>query len=77
MFDELYKKAYEELSTDIRRLVRNLLLDNAWKNRSFRDGLIEACQAFLQLASESSGELSNALNHEAEKEAAYYSHEKH
>ena len=72
MFDYLYREAYEKLSSDIRRLVSKLMLDNGKKSRVYRDGLTEACEAFLQLASESSGELIIALDREAEKEADYY-----
>lgn len=72
MFDYLYKEAYEKLNNDTRRLVSKLMLDNGKKSRAYRDGLTEACEAFLQLASESSGELIIALDREAEKEAEYY-----
>lgn len=72
MFEEIYREAYEKLSNDIRLLVKSLLFDNAGRSRTYRDGLTEACEAFLKLASDSSGDLIVALDHEAEKEAAYY-----
>ena len=87
MFDGLYREAYEKLSNDIRHLVRTLMFDNEHKSRAYRDGLTEACEAFLRLASDSSGDLIIALDREAEKEAGYfldsephaddYSHEQH
>ena len=69
MFEAIYREAYEKLSNDIRHLVKKLSLDNAGKSRSYRDGLAEACEAFLRLASDSSGDLIIALDREAEKEA--------
>ena len=72
MFEDIYREAYEKLSHDIRRVVKKLLLDNAGKSRAYRDGLAEACEAFLHLASDSSGNLIIALDREAEKEATYY-----
>ena len=72
MHDFLYVEAYDKLTDDMRRLVKKLVSDNAGKPRSYRDGLTEACEAFLRLASDSSGDLILALDREAEKEAAYY-----
>ena len=72
MFDDLYKEAFEKLNNDIRHLVGKLMFDNEHKSRAYRDGLTEACEAFLKLASDSSGELMIALDHEAEKEANYF-----
>ena len=69
MFEEIYKEAYEKLNNDLRRLVAKLVFDNAGKSRAYRDGLTEACGAFLRLASDSSGDLIIALDREAEKEA--------
>lgn len=76
MFDDLYKEAYDALNADIRRLVKKLMSDTAVKSRSYRDGVAEACEAFLQLASDSSGALIIALDREVEKEAAYYEAER-
>ena len=75
MFEELYREAYAQLNGDMRRLVEKLAADNAGKSRAFRDGVAAACEAFLCLASDSQGDLIIALDREAEKEAAYYSHE--
>ena len=72
MFDELYREAYEKLNNDIHRVVKKLMFDNEKKSRAYRDGLTEACETFLRLASESSGDLIIALDHESEKEATYY-----
>ena len=72
MFEELYREAYAQLNGDMRRLVEKLAADNAGKSRAYRDGLTEACEAFLQLSSDSSGALIVALDREAEKEASYY-----
>lgn len=69
MFDKLYREAYEKLSNDIRHLVRTLMFDNEHKSHTYRDGLTEACEAFLRLASDSYGELMEALDREAEAEA--------
>ena len=75
MHDFLYVEAYDKLAADIRHLVKKLMSDNAVKSRAYRDGVAEACEAFLRLASDSSGELIIALDREAEKEAAYYESE--
>ena len=75
MFEAIYRDAYEKLSHDIRHLVKKLSLDNAGKSRAYRDGVAEACEAFLRLASDSSGDLIIALDREAEKEASYYESE--
>ena len=72
MFEDIFREAYEKLNNDIRHLVSELLFDNGKKSRSYRDGLTEACEAFLQLASDSSGELIIALDRESEKLAAYH-----
>ena len=75
MFDALYREAYEKLYSDIHRLFSKLMLDNGKKSHAYRDGLTEACEAFLRLASESSGELFIALDREAEKAAKYFESE--
>lgn len=72
MSDDIFREAYVKLNNDIRHLVRKLMFDNQKKSRAYRDGLTEACEAFLRLASDSSGDLILALDREAEKEAAYY-----
>ena len=72
MFDDIYREAYEKLNNDIRHLVSKLMFDNQKKSRAYRDGLTEACEAFLRLASDSSGDLILALDRDAEEEAAYY-----
>ena len=72
MFEEIYKEAVEKLNSDIRRMVSKLMLDNEKKSRAYRDGLAEACEAFLCLAGDSSADLIVALDREAEKESAYY-----
>ena len=72
MFEEIYKEAYEKLNNDIRILVGKLWLDKAGKSRAYLNGLTEACEAFLRLASDSSGDLIIALDRESEKVAAYY-----
>lgn len=72
MFEDIYREAHEKLLNDIRRLVAKLMFDNAGRTRAYRDGLAEACEAFLQLVSDSSGDLIVALDREAEKEAGYY-----
>ena len=69
MFEEIYREAFEKLNYDIRHLVGELVFDNEHKSRAYRDGLAEACEAFLRLASDSSGDLIIALDREAEKEA--------
>ena len=76
MFDEIYREAFENLNKDIRILVAKLFLDKTGKSRAYLNGLTEACEAFLRLASDSSGNLIIALDHEAEKEAAYYEAER-
>ena len=76
MSEEIYREAYEKLTNDIRLLVGKLWLDKAGKSRAYLDGLTEACDAFLRLASDSSGDLIIALDREAEKEAAYYEAER-
>lgn len=75
MFDYLYKEAFEKLNYDIRHLVSKLYFENERKPRAYRDGLTEACEAFLRLASDSSGDLITALDRESEKEASYYESE--
>lgn len=72
MHDFLYVEAYDKLNADIRRLVKKLMSDSEGKSRTYRDGLTEACEAFLGLASESSGVLIIALDRQAEKEAEYF-----
>lgn len=72
MHDFLYVEAYDKLNADIRQLVKKLMSDTAGKSRAYRDGVTEACEAFLRLASDSSGELIIALDSEAEKESEYF-----
>ena len=72
MFEEIYKLACEKLNYDIRHLVSKLYFENERKPRSYRDGLIAACEAFISLASDSSGDLIIALERESEKEADYF-----
>lgn len=72
MHDFLYVEAYDKLNADIRQLVKKLMSDTAGKSRAYRDGVAEACEAFLRLASDSSGDLIIALDRQAEKEAEYF-----
>ena len=72
MFEEIYREAFEKLNNDIRILVGKLWLDKSGKSRAYLNGLTEACEAFLRLASDSSGDLIIALDRESEKQSAYY-----
>ena len=72
MFDEIYKEAYETLSKEVKEFVIKLVLENARKPRSYFNGIIDSCAPILELIRASSKELNEALDREAEKEAAYY-----
>ena len=76
MFEDIYKDAFEKLNYNIRHLVSKLYFENGKKPRSYRDGLIAACEAFISLASDSYDELIMAFDRESEKEAAYYEAER-
>lgn len=72
MFEEIYKEAYEKLSKDVKDMVIKTVLENVRKPRGYFNGIIDACAPILELVRASSKELYEALDREAEKEAAYY-----
>ena len=72
MFDEIYKEAYEKLSKEVKEFVIKLVLENVRKPRGYFNGIIDSCAPILELVRASSKELNEALDREAEKEAAYY-----
>ena len=72
MFEEIYRAAYEKLSKEVKDMVIKLVLENVRKPRGYFNGIIDSCAPILELVRASSKELNEALDREAEKEAAYY-----
>ena len=72
MFEEIYREAYDKLLKEVKDMVIKLVLENVRKPRSYFNGIIDSCAPILELVRASSKELNEALDREAEKEAAYY-----